>query len=501
MPFTKEERARIKERATPEEAKELFAWKKRDDKKSRAMALNPIGWYNPLPAQLEFHKATARKRLCTGGNRSGKTEAGVAELIWWLLGKHPYRDVPENVTGIVVSESFDVQRDTIIEKMGALMPQDGSIKLTWNRDTKHAIGPNGRCIFKSQEQGWRAFQGIALDFFWPDEEGEYEVVKQLSKRLKKGSIIQSWYTLTPEPDKSDHWTFDALAAPARDRKEGVVHFTFDLEDNRVSRGGFIADSEIDHLIASTPIDDRPAVIHGKYVRRGGLMFPMWKRSDHVERERPIKEFLEGVRKGIYTPFCSLDWGVRNPTSIGLFVEDSDENIHRVDEIFRPAQSVRDIKKEYKTRFGIFQPIFVVADPSIWYNHDSQDHSRTIAGQLEMDEKGLPGLPLIKADNDVTNGLAAVRELLRVDPLKGAKYHVQPRCTNHIREIESYVGEEWQSAPHLRNKKETPQKRNDHSMDDVRYFAMSPHRFIKPRHMRRTPEVHVNPVTGYLRAVG
>lgn len=499
MLLTKAQKDKIKA-LPPEDQKIMRAYLRRQKRMEKDRALNPIGWYKPLPAQLEFHKSEVRKRLCTGGNRSGKTEAGAAELIWWLLGSHPYRQVPQNVQIIVSSESFDVQRNTIIEKIEALMPKNGSIRLVFSRDEKFCVGPNGKCLFKSAEQGWRAFQGVALDAFWLDEEQDYEVYKQLSKRLKKGSIIQSWYTLTPEPDKSDHWTFDALANPALNREEGVVHFTFDLEDNRISRGGFIEDAEIDNLIANTPIDDRPAVIHGKYVRRGGLMYPMWSRDHHVERERPLKEFLEGVRAGVYTPFCSLDWGVRNPTSIGLFVEDRDENVHRIDEIYRPAINVEDIKQEYKTRFGVFQPIFVVADPSIWYNHDSQDHSRSIAGQLEQHRLGSPGLPLLKADNDVTNGLAAMRELLRIDPIKGSKLKVQPRCVNFIREIESYVGEEWASAPHLRNKKETPQKRNDHAMDDCRYFAMSPHVWVKPtRRLGPPPRMDISPVTGYVRA--
>jgi len=496
MPWTKAQRERLK-KESPEDQKRLKAWMKQTDAVDKAKALNPIGWYKPLPAQLAFHKSTARKRLCTGGNRSGKTEAGAAELIFWLLGKSPYREVPKDVTGIVVSESFDVQRNTIIEKVVALAPKDGSIKLTYTREQRTLEGPNGKCIFKSQEQGWRAFQGIALDFYWPDEEGEHEIDRQLNKRLKRGSIIQSWYTLTPEPDKSDHWTFEALAEPAAKGEQGVVHFTFDLEDNRVSRGGFIADSEIDNLIASTPIDDRPAVIHGKYVRRGGLMYPMWSRDHHVERDRSIKEFLEGVRAGVYTAFCGLDWGVRNPTAIGLFVEDRDENIHLIDEIYRPAVNVADIKREYNKRFAVFQPVFVVADPSIWHNHDDTDHSRTIAGQFELDEHRLPGLPLIKGINDITNGLAAVRELLRVDPKAGSKLKIQPRCRNTIREFESYVGEEWATSPHLRNKKETPKKLNDHAMDMVRYYSMSPHGHV-PIYRGEGPEFEYSEV-GFMRA--
>jgi hypothetical protein len=399
---------------------------------------------------------------------------------------------------MVSSETFDVQANTILETVRTMAPKNGSIKIQWSRDEKWIEGPNGRAIFKSAEQGWRAFQGIALDFFWMDEEQDYEIKKQLSKRLKAGSELNSWFTLTPEPDRSDHWTYDELALPALERKGSIQHFVFDLDDNRVSRGGFIADSEIENLIAITPVDDRPAVIHGQYVKRGGMMYPMWTRSNHVAVEKPIKHFIDGVRNGVFTPFCSLDWGVRNPTALLLFVEDKDENVHLVDEIYRPAKDVADIKEEYKKRFAVFQPIFVVADPSIWHNHDSQDPSRSIAGQFQMSASGSPALPLIEADNDVTNGLAAVRELMRVDPIKGAKLKVQPRCYNFIREMEAYVGDEWASAPHMRNKKETPRKQNDHAMDSFRYFCLSPHRFIKPRSMRIQPQMHINPVTGYAR---
>lgn len=462
-------------------------------------ANNPIGWYKPLPAALKFHRSTAKNRLATGGNRSSKTYSGTCELIYWLLGKSPYREVPKNINFVVSSETFDVQRNTIIQTLLELIPRNGSIQLQYSRDEKFAKGPNGQVLFKSAEQGWRAFQGFALNGYWMDEEQDYEIRKQLSKRLKKDSEIQAWFTLTPEPDRSDHWTYDELALPALEGKPGYEHFVYDLEDNRVSRGGHIADSEIDNLIAMTPVDERPAVIHGQYVKRGGLMYPMWSRSSHVAPERSIKEFLDGVKAGVYTAFCSLDWGVRNPTALLLYCEDKDENVHLVDMIYKPAENVAEIKRLYKERFATFQPYFVVADPSIWHNHDSQDHSKTIAGQLELDAAGSPGLPLLKADNDVTNGLAAVRDLLRVDPIKGPRLKVQPRCTDFIREIESYVGDEWQSAPHLRNKKETPRKQNDHAMDSFRYFALSPHRYVRPRSQRVQPVRRINPVTGYVRA--
>lgn len=477
--LTKEQKARL-ETFPPEEQAKIKHYLKREWELKRAKELNPIGFYKPIKSHIPFFQSTARQRVCIGGNRSGKTQDGAAEAIHWLSGHSPYRPIPKGpLTGVISGESFDVLRNSVVEKLLELCPKNGSFKLTWTRDDHRMEGPNGVAIFKSAEQGWQAYQAIALDWFWMDEEQSYEIFKQLSKRLKRDSPIQSWHTFTAEPDKPDHWTFEHLYTPALDKTRDVALFEFDLEDNRKSRGGFIDDSDIDNLIDMTPVDDRPAVIHGKYVRRGGLVYPMWSRQHHVTASVPLKMWLDRVKKGELTAFCALDWGVRNPTAIGLFLEDRDENVHLVDEIYHPAESTRQIQEEYKQRFAAFQPAFVVADPSIWNNHDTTDPSHTIAGKLMTSdyERGLPALPLLEADNDITNGLAAVRELLSIHPTKGPKLKVQDRCVNFIREIENYTGEEYVNAPYSKNKKETPRKKGDHAMDMTRYFAMSPHAFI------------------------
>ena len=41
--------------------------------------------------QLAFHKCLCRNRWVFGGNRSGKTECGAVEAVWWARGIHPYR--------------------------------------------------------------------------------------------------------------------------------------------------------------------------------------------------------------------------------------------------------------------------------------------------------------------------------------------------------------------------------------------------------------------------
>ncbi|MBO7390342.1 MAG: hypothetical protein J6U39_02750, partial [Clostridia bacterium] len=42
--------------------------------------------------QMEFHKCGKRNRWVFGGNRSGKTECGAVEAVWWIRGIHPFRE-------------------------------------------------------------------------------------------------------------------------------------------------------------------------------------------------------------------------------------------------------------------------------------------------------------------------------------------------------------------------------------------------------------------------
>jgi hypothetical protein len=467
---------------------------------------NPIGFYRPLAGALPFHQSTARNRLVTGGNRAGKTESGAAEDIFWLLGESPYRPISgQKVQGVISSLSFGLFEQTLLPTLRRTIPKVGKWSLNYSRASGGGTleGPNGVAFFKSNEAGWESYQGMELDFAHLDEEHDLEVYKQIRKRLKRGSVLNLWLTMTAEPDRPDSWAFDELAVPSRDpsRAADFAHFKLDLNDNRVSRGGYIPDSEVDFLISVTPVDERPAVIHGEFHRRGGLVYPMWDSGVHVEPERSVAEFLRGVEEGVYTPYAWLDWGVRNPTAIGLVLEDKDGTCRLIDEIYRPARDVLDIKREYHRRFGVFRPVAIFADPSIWHNHDSTDPERTIAGQLERDDRGerLPGLPLYKSANDEINGIAACRELLKIHPTTGPRFLVQPRCVEFIKEVQGYVGEEWKTRASERNKKEQARAKNNHHMDGFKYFCLSPHGYVRPRWQRKAPVLRVSPVTGYIRA--
>ena len=60
--------------------------------------------------QMLFHKSSARNRWIFGGNRTGKTECGAVEAVWFARGIHPFRKIEHATCGWVVSLTGEVQR-------------------------------------------------------------------------------------------------------------------------------------------------------------------------------------------------------------------------------------------------------------------------------------------------------------------------------------------------------------------------------------------------------
>ena len=67
--------------------------------------------------QIAFHKCKKRNRWVFGGNRSGKTECGAAECVYFARGIHPYRKNRKDTIGWVVSLSTQVQRDALAQQV------------------------------------------------------------------------------------------------------------------------------------------------------------------------------------------------------------------------------------------------------------------------------------------------------------------------------------------------------------------------------------------------
>ena len=133
---------------------------------------------------MEFHACKKRNRWVFGGNRTGKTECGAVEAVWFARGIHPYRKIKGATKGWVVSLTQEVQRDVAQEKLLSYIPKSWIAKIIMRRGSedspengvidfmliKNVFGTLSQIGFKSCDQGRQRFQGTSQDWIWFDEE-------------------------------------------------------------------------------------------------------------------------------------------------------------------------------------------------------------------------------------------------------------------------------------------------------------------------------------------
>lgn len=180
--------------------------------------------------QMDFHRCPKKNRWVFGGNRTGKTECGAVETVWLLRGIHPFRQNRKNVSGWVVSVSYEVQREVAQQKILSYLspewisdivmqsgrkdnPHNGVIDTI---EIKNVFGGTSRLSFKSADQGREKFQGASLDFVWFDEEPPKDIYEECLMRVldRKGDLF-----CTMTPLKGLSWVYDEIFLNAGNNAE------------------------------------------------------------------------------------------------------------------------------------------------------------------------------------------------------------------------------------------------------------------------------------------
>ena len=407
--------------------------------------------------QMAFHKCLKRNRWVFGGNRSGKTECGAVEAVWWARGIHPFRENRKDVCGWVVSPTYEVQREVSQSKILSYLRPDWIVDVTMQSGRKsspeggvidyitikNVFGGVSRLGFKSADQGREKFQGASLDFVWFDEEPPRDVYQECLMRVmdRKGEL---WGTMTPLKGRT--WVYDEIYLNKRNNPE-VWSITMEWADNP-----YLDKAEIELL---TNAFDKESVVsrrYGKFGEEGGLVYPEFDESVHVVDpfEVPI-DWYDNI---------SIDPGLHNPLSCHFYAVDYDGNIYVIAEHY---ESGRDID-HHAAR------IKEIAD-SLGWHRDPKGRLRCIiasaASQRTLSslksvadlfyEKGI--LCDTSVNKDLWSGIAQVKSILKERPPRIVIFR---NCVNVIREIKGYY---WGNG-------DAPIKEDDHAMDELRYYLMS-----------------------------
>lgn len=405
--------------------------------------------------QLAFHRCQKRNRWVFGGNRSGKTECGAVEAVWWARGIHPYRRNRENVSGWVVSLSYEVQRDVAQAKILHYLDPDwiDEIVMSSGRrespelgiidyiSVKNVFGGTSRISFKSCDQGREKFQGASLDFVWFDEEPPYDVYCECRMRVldRKGEI---WGTMTPL--KGLTWVYDEIYLNAPSDPE-VWHEHMEWADNPYLDAG-----EVAALSASMDEQTLASRRYGKFSEAEGAVYREFDASVHVTEPFDVPpEWQDNI---------SIDPGLRNPLACLFFAVDYDGTVYVVAEWYEAGREIG-----YHS-----EKICELADKLGWKRRrdgrlealiDSAANQRTLSGAKSVSELFFEkGIAVdARVNKELFGGIARVKEYLAEGRLK-----IFSCCVNLIREIKSYW---W-------GKGDVPIKKDDHALDALRYYLMT-----------------------------
>lgn len=431
------------------------------------------GGFEPLVLRTTLTKI----RLYIGGNRSGKTVGGIIEDIWWVTKTHPFIDInaiwPEPIRGRICSVDFvNGHEKIIIPEILRWCPRSyfrgGSWLSAYDREEHTIHFANGGFIeLMSNDQALDKFAGTSRHFTHFDEEPPEDIYVECMARLVDTGGC-AWFTMTPVEGMT--WIFDRIYEPgitegASEDPDTKVRLTIMVVEVDMFDNPFVSDEEKHIYISLLDRNDIEARVHGKFVRRGGLIYAEFDEKIHVvEPCIPSRDYLW---------VNSLDHGFRNPTAWLWHAVNFEGRVITFHEHYASGLVITEhasVVNAINQKFGR-QPDYFVGDPSI-------RNVNAISGTSVWEEYAKFGIAIVLGNNDVSAGLIRVARYLKPQPDEHGNttpyWLITENCEHTIWEIKRY---RWASWAHKRteqdhNVKEEPVKKDDHAMDSTRYFFMS-----------------------------
>lgn len=384
-------------------------------------------------------------------------------------GIHPYRENRKDTSGWVVSLSQQVQRDVAQKKILYYLKKEWIaeiVMISGRKDSpesgvidfikvKNVFGGLSTIGFKSCDQGREKFQGSSLDYVWFDEEPPRDIFDECRMRLidRRGDMFA---TMTPL--KGLTYVYDEIYMNRRGNKEIWYEF-MEWSDNP-----FLDKEEISFLESSMSEEELLSRRSGKFSGDRGLVYPEFDESVHV-----IDPFTVPPE---WQDMISIDPGLHNPLSAHWYAVDGDDNVYVVAEHYAAgkdidfhADKIKEICAALNWHVGFNGKIEALID--------SAATQRTLASQKSVAElfyeRGINVNP--KVNKDMFSGIARVKSYLNRKN-SFPNIYIFSCCVNMIREIKGYF---WSDG-------DLPIKRDDHSMDELRYYLMS-----KPRGETERPQ--------------
>lgn len=452
-------RARID--ALPErERKEVL---KQLEALEREIARNPLIAYRPYPKQRAFHESVEPVKAFLGGNRSGKTTAGILDDLIQCVDADVVPDhlqrfkrwQPPFRARIVTPDFTSTMEGVVFEKLREWAPREQLAGNSWDKaydkQMRMLVFKNGSWLqFMTFEQDLDKFGGAALHRVHYDEEPPRQIRQECRFRLidYDGDEL---FTMTPLHGMS--WMYDEIYVPwERGELKNATVVIVDMDDNP-----YLNEQAKARVLAGLSREERAARKSGRFVQFSGMVYPEFQRHIHVVPSAKIPDnvLLLG----------SIDPGTRHMAAVVWAYLTSDDDLVVFDELALQESTVAQVAlaiRMMEDRRRVKLRTYTI-DPSA----RNVAHQTGRSDQMEYSDHGIV---TILGQNDVPAGINRVKERLQGQPGEGPRLHVQAHCTNLIEEFRRYHWVRQGRSEH--EAKEQVVKRDDHLLDALRYMCMA-----------------------------
>ena len=369
--------------------------------------------------------------ICDGAVRSGKTFCmGLSFFLW---AQHDFSGRQFALCGKTVGA---LRRNLLTELLPSLRRIGMEVQENRSANTLTVVYAGHRnqfLLFGGKDASSAALiQGSTLAGLLLDETAlmPRSFVEQAVARCSvRGSKL--WFNCNPEGP--EHWFYKEWIEKAESRGALRLHFT--MGDNP----GLPPEIRQRYERLYTGVFYRRFVL-GEWAAAQGLVY------DFFDPARDAEEVPEG-------PFSawrvSVDYGTVNPLSMGLWGQKNGV-WYRVEEIYYDSR--REGRQKTDAEYAdLLEQLAagreiqrVIVDPS---------------AASFMEALRQRGWQVVKADNDVADGIRVAADLLRQRRIVLCR-----PCRDGLREMALYCWDE-------RTGRDAPRKEHDHAMDEMRYFAM------------------------------
>ena len=369
--------------------------------------------------------------ICDGAVRSGKTFCmGLSFFLW---AQHDFNGRQFALCGKTVGA---LRRNLLTELVPCLRRIGMEVRENRSANSLTVVYAGHRnqfLLFGGKDASSAALiQGSTLAGLLLDETAlmpRVFVEQAVARCSVRGSRL--WFNCNPEGP--EHWFYKEWIEKAESRGALRLHFT--MEDNP----GLPPEIRQRYERLYTGVFYRRFVL-GEWAAAQGLVY------DFFDPDKDAAEVPDG-------PFSawrvSVDYGTVNPLSMGLWGEKNGV-WYRVEEVYYDSRREGRQKTDAEYAEMLEQLVAgrdiqrVIVDPSA-------------ASFIETLRR--KGWQVMKADNDVADGIRVTADLLRQRRIVLCR-----PCRDCLREMALYCWDE-------RSGRDAPRKEHDHAMDEMRYFAM------------------------------